>query len=71
MKTINERRIPRVGAVFEHTYAGKNYKLKVVAFQDGVAYKLNGKIYETPTAAAKTITQYDVNGWLFWHMLRK
>ena len=71
MKIRIERRIPRAGAVFEHTYSGKHFKLKVVAFNDGVAYELNGKIYETPTAAAKTITKYDVNGWLFWHMIRK
>ena len=71
MELRHERRIPRVGAIFEHTYAEKKYQLKVVAFQDGIAYELQGKIYETPTAAAKTITKFDVNGWLFWHMIRK
>ena len=66
-----KRKMPREGAVFQRMVAGKIYKLKVVSSANGVAYELNGRIYKTPTTAAKIITKYEVNGWLFWHIEEK
>lgn len=65
---ISKRKPPKVGTSFERSFAEKHYTLKVVSTSDGIAYELNGRIYKTPTTAAKTITKYEVNGWLFWHM---
>lgn len=66
-----ERKTPKVGVLLEGTFAKKHYTLKVVQTADGLGYELNGKIYKTPTAAAKSITKFEVNGWRFWHMRRE
>lgn len=66
-----ERKIPRINTEFERDYEGIKYKLKVVATSEGLRYELNGHLYKTPTAAAKTITKYEVNGWRFWHMKKE
>lgn len=66
-----ERKVPLVGQTFERTFSGKSYKLKVVPAGEGLAFELNGRIYKTPTAAAKAITKFEVNGWRFWYMKRE
>lgn len=63
-----ERKIPEAGAIFERTFAGIKYKLKVINTSKGLAYELDDQVYETPTSAAKSITKFEVNGWRFWYM---
>jgi hypothetical protein len=46
------------------TYKGKKYKANV--FKSG-QIKLNGKLYDTPSGAARSIVDRGtVNGWKFW-----
>lgn len=63
-----KRIVPRADITVERTFAGTLYRLKVVNSPNGLVYVLNGHTYETPTAAAKSITKFEVNGWRFWHM---
>ena len=58
--------MPELGSVFEKKYHGKIYKLKVVNSITGIAYEIDGLLFKTPTAAAKSITKNEVNGWEFW-----
>lgn len=50
-------------------YRGTNYSARLLSLEGSI--ELNGKIYKTPSEAAKTITIYwkSVNGWDFWHYL--
>jgi hypothetical protein len=66
-----ERILPKAGVTIDRTFAGKQYRLKVADSPDGLVYELNGRIYKTPTAAAKSITKFEVNGWRFWHMKKE
>ncbi len=68
MPRRKQRDLPKVGAVFEREYKGKVYCLKVIKGPTGIAYQLSGHIFKTPTAAAKSIVQVEVNGWAFWKM---
>lgn len=43
-----------------------DYEYRATLRKNGMIY-YNGETYETPTAAAKVITQRAVNGWAFWH----
>jgi predicted GIY-YIG superfamily endonuclease len=48
------------------TYKGREYTAYV---RSSGKIRFNGKLYDTPTAAAHTITGGSVNGWLFWRYL--
>lgn len=50
------------GTEFRATYKGQTHLARV----EGGALKLNGKRYESPSAAAVAITGNPVNGWRFW-----
>ncbi|MDE1952103.1 MAG: DUF2924 domain-containing protein [Betaproteobacteria bacterium] len=50
------------GTEFRAAYKGKQYFASV----EGGALVLNGKSYETPSAAAMSIADSAVNGWGFW-----
>ena len=54
------------GAVYQKIFKGKAHVLTIVKVGSETAYKVGGKIYNTPTAAAKSITIHNVNGWKFW-----
>lgn len=44
----------------------RGWQYRAVLHKDGcITY--NAKKYETPTAAARAVTQTTVNGWRFWH----
>jgi hypothetical protein len=59
---------PLQGSTFEKEYSGRHYTLKVVESPNGIVYVLNGRTFETPTAAAKSLTNSEINGWKFWNM---
>ena len=63
-----ERPSPKVGSEFVKEYKRKTYKLKVIKTGGNIAFELGGEIFFTPTAAAKSITKNEVNGWRFWRM---
>ncbi len=50
------------GAEFRATYKGQTYLARV----EGGALVLNGKRFDSPSAAAISITGNPVNGWQFW-----
>jgi hypothetical protein len=54
-------RLP-AGTELRATYKGQTYLARVT---DG-ALLLNGKRFESPSAAAVSITKHPVNGWTFW-----
>jgi hypothetical protein len=68
MPKTKKREMPKAGSVFEKQYLGKTHKLKVVKSPTGVAFEYNGRVFRTPTAAAKSIVNHEVNGWTFWKM---
>jgi hypothetical protein len=51
------------GTEFRANYKGKTYLARV----NGGALVLNGKRFDSPSAAAVSITDNPVNGWHFWH----
>lgn len=54
-------RLP-AGTELRATYKGQNHLARVA---DG-ALVLNGKRFDSPSAAAMSITKHPVNGWTFW-----
>ena len=50
------------GTQFRATYKGQNYLAEV----ENGALLVNGKRYDSPSAAAMSITHAPVNGWTFW-----
>jgi hypothetical protein len=61
-----ERIAPRIGTVFAKKYRGNIYRLTVVRSSGEIAFKVAGQTFKTPTAAAKSITKHEINGWKFW-----
>jgi hypothetical protein len=57
---------PKAGTIFEKRFRGRFYKLTVTTSFGKHAFDLGGRTFKTPTAAAKSITKYEVNGWKFW-----
>lgn len=51
-----------VGTEFRASYKGETHLARV----EGGALVLSGKRYDTPSAAAMSITGSPVNGWTFW-----
>lgn len=60
------RIIPQVGAIFHKVFRGSAYTMTVVKRGDGVAYQVGEDVFNTPTAAARSICGTDTNGWRFW-----
>lgn len=50
------------GTEFRSHYRGQTHLARV----DRAALVVNGKRYDTPSAAAMSITKNPVNGWTFW-----
>ena len=50
------------GTEFRATYKGKTYLARV----ENGALVLNGRRFDSPSAAAMSITGTQVNGWTFW-----
>lgn len=63
-----KRPLPKVGQVFEAMHKGTRVRMVVVKDDEGIAYKVNGEIFQTPSAAGRYVTKGEVNGWKFWHM---
>jgi hypothetical protein len=59
---------PAVGSSFKKKFNGSEYTLFVEQIGDRLCFRVRGRMYPTPTAAAKSITGYEVNGWEFWNM---
>jgi len=57
---------PKIGSQFEKKYRGKQYVLTVISEGGQTMFRLGKSSYRSPSAAAKTITGGEVNGWKFW-----
>lgn len=66
MPKRKQHTLPRIGATFEKQYKGKRYVLSIIVEDGRTQFRLGRTTYRTPTAAAKTITGGEVNGWKFW-----
>jgi hypothetical protein len=68
MRKKIQHKLPKPGTAFERKWRDKSYRLQVVEKNGTLAYEVGGRIFSTPSAAAKSITKQEVNGWRFWHM---
>jgi hypothetical protein len=68
MAKRKERPTPKVGSRFEKEFKGKVRTLQVVELEGRICYKMDGKIFGSPSGAAKTLIKQEVNGWRFWGM---
>ena len=59
---------PTVGLEFKKVFKGKPYTLKVVKVDGQIGFKVGKSVFPSPTAAAKSITKNEINGWKFWAM---
>ena len=66
MSTRKPHKTPKIGKIFKREFKGEVYQMTVVNDADGIRYKVDNKIYRSPSAAAKSITNDAVNGWRFW-----
>ena len=60
------RSLPKIGDVFKGKTRGKMYKMEVVRAGKKLGYKVKDKVYGSPSGAAKSLTNHEVNGWRFW-----
>jgi hypothetical protein len=56
----------KAGLEFKKVFKGKPYTLRVVKDDGRIVYKLGKSVFPSPSAAAKSITKNEVNGWKFW-----
>ncbi len=62
------RKLPTAGSSYEHKYKGKVVRMDLARIKDTTVYRVSGIDYSSPSAAAKSITGTETNGWKFWHM---
>jgi len=68
MPQRKEHAMPKNNASYVHNYKGQRYTLTVRIENGAPFYYVNKASFKTPTAAAKSITGKEVNGWKFWHI---
>jgi len=61
-----QRAKPPIGSKFGRHYKGAAHWLEIVKSEGRVAYKVKSTLYRSPSAAAKSVTHTEVNGWAFW-----
>lgn len=60
-------RLPQPGTCIQRAYKGKVYELKIL----DAGCELAGVAYRSLTAAAKTLVGCEVNGFLFWGLVKR
>jgi hypothetical protein len=68
MPITKKRTELKIGTKFTKKYKEKTYQLKVVHHHGRLAYQLKKEVFSSPSAAAKSLTKTEVNGWVFWNM---
>ena len=66
MKARKGHQPPAIGSKFTKRFKDKEYTMTVVQTETGSGYKVDRTVYRSPSAAAKSITETEVNGWYFW-----
>jgi hypothetical protein len=69
MPTAKQRPNPKAGSAYVREYKHKTHKLKIVKANNCIGFELNGTVYSSPSAAAKSLTGGEVNGWRFWKIV--
>jgi Protein of unknown function (DUF2924) len=62
------RKLPSIGAKFERKWRNALYRMRVVKEAGKAAFEVQGQVFASPSAAAKSVTKQEVNGWRFWHI---
>lgn len=65
-RQVLQHDVPKIGSVFEREYKGKMCRMSVVEAGMSTGYEVSGKVFKSPTGAAKFVTNNSVNGWIFW-----
>jgi len=68
MPKTKKRKKPALGKTFIKIYKNKEFKMVVVINNGKIGYKVNDQIFKSPSGAAKSITEQEVNGWRFWNI---
>lgn len=63
--------IPEAGKTFRRVFKGETYSMNVVKEGKRIGYKVGGRVFRSPSAAAKSVTSHAVNGWVFWNIERR
>lgn len=66
MPRPKRRKIPTIGMTYVKKYKAVSYTMKIVKRGTGLGYRVNGIVYNTPSAAANSISKNKANGWTFW-----
>lgn len=66
MTARKKRANPSIGSKFRRRFKGSGHLLEIVKSDGKIAYKVNSVLYGSPTAAARAVTNTQVNGWRFW-----
>ena len=61
-----ERSQPKEGQIFIKVYKNKKYSLKIVKEGGKTKFKVGNEIFNSPSGAAKYVSQCAQNGWIFW-----
>ncbi len=67
------REMPPMGSEFVGRFRDREYSATVIAarsYPSGKALKVGNTIYSSLSSAAKAITGWPTNGWLFWKSKR-
>ena len=68
MPKRKSRPVPEPGTIRKRVYKGESYTMEVVEDGGKIGYRVKDIVYPSPSAAAKSITKTEVNGWLFWRL---
>ena len=61
-------RTQKIGTTFDRKWRNRLYRMRVVAQNGKAAFEVENRVFATPSAAAKSITKQEVNGWRFWRI---
>ena len=68
MGKAKQRKVPKIGAIFVRKYRKHEYRMEVVEKDGETGFKVGGKIFGSPSGAARHVTGGETNGWRFWKM---
>ncbi len=68
MPKRRQHKLPKIGTTFDRKWRDRPYRMRVVGKDGKAAFEVEGRVFATPSAAAKSITKQEVNGWRFWHI---
>jgi hypothetical protein len=59
-------RTPKIGSAYERKFKGATYRMVVVDVKGRLGYRIGNVTFPSPSAADKSVTKVEVNGWRFW-----